>query len=148
MWIDRFTAATLAFGHPGYFVSGRDPADLELEKESYYPVQAIAAKYTQAQAVDIRYAAADGTLHLASEAFANGAAKRSQVKVTYSDGTVVAVNGNLQDDFKVEVGGVVYDLPPNGWRAETADRSIVSFNGLENGKRVKYAKSPEYEWRK
>ena len=148
LWIDRFTAATLAFGHPGYFVSGRDPADLELEKESYYPVQAIAAKYTQAKAVAILYAAADGSLHPSSAAFANGAARRSQVKVTYSDGTVVAVNGNVKDNFKVEVGGVPYDLPPNGWRAETVDRSIVSFNGLEGGTRVKYAKSPEYEWRK
>ena len=40
------------------------------------------------------------------------------------------------------------DLPPNGWRAESADKAVVSFNGLENGVRVKYARSPEYNWRK
>ena len=147
-WMDRFTAATLAFGHPGFFICGRNPGDLSLEKESYYPVQAIAARYTQAKAVEIRYADAAGVLHPTSAALANGAAKRSQLKVTYSDGTVVAVNGNLKENFRVEVGGVTYDLPPNGWRAESADKSVISFNGIENGKRVKYAKSPEYEWRK
>lgn len=147
-WMDRFTAATLAFGHPGFFICGRNPEDLSLERESYYPVQAIAAKYTQAEAREILYAAADGSLHGISAALVNGAAKRSQVKVVYADGTVVAVNGNPKESFRVEVGGEVYDLPPNGWRAESADKSVVSFNGIEDGRRVKYAKSPEYEWRK
>jgi hypothetical protein len=147
-WIDRFTAATLAFGHPGFFISARKPDNLELEKESYYPVQAIAERYTTAQAVEIFYAAADGTLHPTSRALVNGAAMRSQIKVVYSDGTTVAVNGNRKENFKVEVGGVVYDLPPNGWRAQSADAAVVSFNGIENGVRAKYAKSPEYEWRK
>ena len=147
-WIDRFTAATLAFGHPGFFISARKPDNLEQEKESYYPVQAIAECYTTAQAVEIFYAAADGTLHPTSRALVNGAAMRSQIKVVYSDGTTVAVNGNRKENFKVEVGGVVYDLPPNGWRAQSSDAAVVSFNGIENGVRVKYAKSPEYEWRK
>ena len=48
----------------------------------------------------------------------------------------------------MEVGGKVYELLPNGWRAETADRSVVSFCGLENGVRVKYAISPEYSYRR
>ena len=147
-WIDRFTAATLAFGHPGFFISARKPDDLELEKESYYPVQAIASLYTKASAADIRYAASDGTLHPTSRALVNGAAMRSQIKVVYSDGTTVAVNGNRKENFKVDVGGVVYDLPPNGWRAQSADGRTVSFNGIENGTRVKYAISSEYVWRK
>ena len=147
-WIDRFTAATLAFGHPGFFICRRNPGDLSVEKESYYPVQAIAALYTQAEAEEVLYADAAGALHATSAALANGAAKRSQLKVRYSDGTVVAVNGNLKENFRVEVGGVMYDLPPNGWRAESADKAVVSFNGIENGVRVKYARSPEYDWRK
>ena len=147
-WIDRFTAATLAFGHPGYFICGRNPSSLELEKESYYPVQAIAARYTKAIPVDIRYAARNGDLHPTSQALVSGAAMRSQVRVAYSDGTVVAVNGNPKETFRVEVGGTVYELPPNGWRAESGDGTVVSFNGIENGVRVKYAKSPEYDWRK
>lgn len=152
-YYDRFTAATLAFGHPGFFpVSGfnhkeRDPRDLSKEKRLYFPVQAIAARYTQAEAADIRYAAADGSLHRISQALANGAAKRSQLRIVYSDGTVVAVNGNKKESFRVEVGGKIYDLPPNGWRAESADKSIVTFNGFENGERVRYAYCPEYSWR-
>ena len=35
-----------------------------------------------------------------------------------------------------------------GWRAQSADAAVVSFNGIENGVRVKYVRSPEYEWRK
>ena len=148
LWIDRFTAATLAFGHPGFLVTGRDPGKLDLTKESYFPVQAIASRYTVAEAVSIQYASADGSLHSVSEALANGAAARSQIKVVYSDGTVVAVNGNMSDTFRVEVGGVVYDLPPNGWRAESADGTIVTFNGTEGGRRVKYARCPWYSWTK
>lgn len=148
-WIDRFTAATLAFGHPGFLIlDRRHPENLDVVRESYFPVQAIAARYCVANAKEILYAAADGTLHPVSAALANGAARRSQLKVTYDDGTVVAVNGNLSESFTVEVGGVSYVLPPNGWRAETVDRSVVSFNGLEDGRRVKYAKSPEYDWKK
>ena len=86
-------------------------------------------------------------MHPTSAALVNGAARRSQLKITYSDGTVVAVNGNRTENFSVEVGGQVYELPPNGWRAETADRSVVSFCGIENGVRVKYAVSPEYTYR-
>ena len=117
-----------------------------MEKESYFPVQAIAERYTLADAVEIRYGAADGSLHSVSAALANGAAKRSQLRIVYSDGTVVAVNGSWTEDFRVEVGGKEYVLPPNGWRAESADRSVVSFNGYENGRRAKYAYSPHYRW--
>ena len=117
-WIDRFTAATLAFGHPGFFISGRKPENLELEKESYYPVQAIASLYTKASAADIRYASADGLLHPTSQALVNGAASRSQIKVVYSDGTTVAVNGNRKDSFKVEVGGKVYELFKKGKKSK------------------------------
>lgn len=145
-YLDRFTAATLAFGHPGYFIARRDADDLSMEKESYFPVQAIAERYTLADAVEIRYGAADGSLHSVSAALANGAAKRSQLRIVYSDGTVVAVNGSWTEDFRVEVGGKEYVLPPNGWRAESADRSVVSFNGYENGRRAKYAYSPHYRW--
>ena len=146
-WMDRFTAATLAFGHSGFFVCNRDPSDLSAEAESYYPVQAIAARYTQAEAVEVLYGDSEGRLHDVSAAIMNGASERSQLRVTYSDGTVVAVNGNEKEDFHVEVGGVRYVLPPNGWRGETADGKVVTFNGYEGGRRVKYAFSPEYRWR-
>jgi len=146
-FLDRFTAATLAFGHPAFLFSRRKPDDLSDEKATYFPVQAIAAHYTQAGVREVRYGAADGSLHAVSAALANGAAKRCQLRIAYSDGTVVAVNGNWHENFRVEVGGVVYDLPPNGWRAETADKSVISFNGFENGRRIRRACSPAYEWR-
>jgi len=66
------------------------------------------------------------------------------VKVTYADGTVVAVNGNKTEPFPVEVGGVRYELPPNGWVVRTGDGTAGSENLAENGASVQRAWSAEY----
>lgn len=113
--IDRFLAATIAFGHPGFLCGGKNPLKLDLEKKSYFLVQGIAAKYTQASVSEVRYVDESGTLHPTEQALVNGAWRRSQLKVTYDDGTEVAVNGNTGEPFAVTVSGRSYVLPPNGW---------------------------------
>ena len=147
VWADRFTAATLAFGHAGYFYSKRKPDDLTWERKFYYPVQAIAARYGVADAVEIRYGAADGGLLATEDALARGAVSRNQVRVAYSDGTVVAANGSMTEAFPVSVLGEDVVLPPNGWYARTKDGDVVTYCLEKDGRRVHYAKSPEYEER-
>ena len=87
--VDRFLAATVAFGHPGYLVQGR-----QMEDRSYFMIQALAAKYTQAEPKLISYVDAGGTKFETSEAVRQGVFRRSQVAVSYSDGTFVAANGS------------------------------------------------------
>ena len=145
LWLDRFIAATLAFGHSGFFISSnRNPADLSLERDSYFPVQAIAERYCQADATEIRYGGADGKLHGTAEALASGDVSLNHIRVTYSDGTVVAVNGGMKGEFRVDVLGAERVLPPNGWYAQTRDGKVVTYCIERDGQRIRYANAPGY----
>jgi hypothetical protein len=162
---DRFLAATVAFGHPGFLMHGRDR-----ELRSYYMIQALAALYTQVSADTIRYADAGGALHDTSAALANGAYARSQIVTRYADGTVTAVNGNPEERFRLAMpnppeGGTTngaragfvvpasagdgqawLDLPPNGYWGRSADGSVRVFSGEVNGRRADLSVSPAYTY--
>ena len=139
----RWLAATLAFGHSALL---QRQAGLAGVMRAYFTVQAIASKYTVAKAAEIRYGGADGRLYATAEALASGDYRRSQVRVAYDDGTVVAVNGSRTEDFTVEVGGKTVMLPPNGWFGRTADGKVETFLGLRDGRRYEYAFGPEYAY--
>lgn len=135
---DRFLAATVAFGHPGYLVPGP-----KMEDRSYFMVQALAAKYTQAEAVEIRYVDTDGRALPTEAAVATGAYRRSQIAVRYSDGTFVAANGSKAEPMRVPgVDGLW--LPPNGYCGWSGDGRVFVYSGLVDGHRVDYAVGPEY----
>ena len=135
---DRFLAATVAFGHPGFLLHGRAAED-----RSYFMVQALAARYTQAAVRTIRYVDADGRAWDTETALATGVFRRSQVAVTYAGGTFVAANGSKT--LPMQVPGVPgLWLPPNGYCGWTADGQVFVYSGLRDGHRVDYAVSPEY----
>ena len=134
--VDRFLAATVAFGHPGYLVQGR-----QMEDRSYFMIQALAAKYTQAEPKLISYVDAGGTRFETSEAVRQGVFRRSQVAVSYSDGTFVAANGSR--DQPMQVGDGLW-LPPNGYCGWSEDGSVFVYSGLVDGHRVDYAVGPDY----
>ena len=136
--MDRFLAATVAFGHPGFLLGGR-----KYEDRSYFMVQALAARYTQANATAIRYVDVDGQAYDTSHAVASGVFRRSQVAVTYSDGTFVAANGSKTQPMRVP-GRTDLWLPPNGYFGRSGDGKVFVYSGLWDGRRVDYAVSPEY----
>ena len=138
---DRFLAATVAFGHPGFLLNGRDG-----ELRSYYMLQALASRYTQVAADTIRYADTDGTLHETSAALANGAYMRSQVTTRYADGTVTVVNGHPEERMKVTVADHALDLPPNGYWGRSSDGAVRVFSGEVNGRRADLAVAPAYTY--
>ena len=136
---DRLLAATVAFGHPGFLL--HDP---HMER-SYFMVQQLAARYTMADAVEIRYVDAEGRAHETSDAVASDVFARSQVTVRYSDGTFVAANGSMDEAMRVTLpDGVTLWLPPNGYFGFTRDGKVLTYSGLIDGHRVDYAYSPEY----
>lgn len=139
----RWIAATLAFGHSALLDGGEGLAG---KMRAYFAVQGIASKYTVAKAVEIRYGEADGQLHTTAEALASGDYRRSQVRVAYDDGTVVAANGSRTEDFAVQVGTKSVRLPPNGWYAVSGDGAAESFSGVLDGQRVEYASGPDYTY--
>lgn len=139
--IDRFLAATIAFGHPGFLAF---EGGFQNGLRSYHMVQQLAARYTQASIDETRYADADGTLHDTSHAVARGAFERSQVVNRYTDGTVTVVNGHPSERMQVAIDGRTHDLPPNGYAGRSGDGLVEVFSGEVSGHRIDLCTSPEY----
>jgi len=143
--LDRFLAATVAFGHPGFLVYEGGTANA---LRSYYLIQQLAARYTQADVAFIGYVDADGRVLETSEAVASGVYKRSQVVVRYADGTTVAANGHPTERMRFAWEGSGYDLPPNGF-AGTAGPTphgpvIDVVSADRDGHRFDVARTPAY----
>lgn len=140
-WLDRFLAATVAFGHPGFLVM---EGGMGNAMKSYFMLQQLHSRYCLASAVAIRYVDARGHLLSSSEAVASGDYRRSQVVVRYSDGTVVVANGSKTERLETAVDGRKVVLPPNGYCGWTADGKIEVTNWHPEGRYADYAVTPEY----
>jgi len=136
--LDRFLAATLAFGHTGFLVlDGGMPNAVR----SYFNLQQVHAAYAQETAVDIRYANAQGRLLDTSAAVATDAFRRSQIATRYSNGLVVTVNGHPTETWKTAEAV----LPPNGWHVKDArDGKLTAWSAMIDGHRADYVDSPVY----
>lgn len=135
--LDRFLAATLAFGHTGFLVLH---GGMPTAARSYFLLQQVHAAYANAAAEDIRYADEMGRLLDSSTAVATGAFARSQIRTRYSNGLTVTVNGHPRENWAVD--GMV--LPPNGWLVQSDDGKLQAFSALVDGRRVDYVNSPAY----
>lgn len=164
--LDRFVGATLAFGHSGYLVldylfdppktfglafggPGRYTGSEDgwrLAKRSYFMVQAIAARYTQAEAKSILYPDDDGALHGISEALFLNLPARQQVAVEYANGTFVVVNGHSRRRLKTTFGGRAIDLCPLGYLAWTADGAVFVESNDAGAGRIDVARGPAYDY--
>ena len=142
VWIDRFLAATVAFGHIGYFMTG-NPED---EEQGYFMLLGTGRRYCKADARDIRYADAAGNLLDTSSAVASDVYRRSQVAVRYGDGTQTAANGSPDRPMSFPWKGNRLVLPPNGFFACAGDGSacVVSGAAWKDGKRLDLSVAPEY----
>lgn len=143
-WADRFLAATVAFGHPGFLMyEGGEQNALR----SYYMLQQLQSRYCLAEATDIRYADKNGRLVDTSTAVASGVYRRSQVVTRYANGCVTVVNGNPTERMKVAAYGRRLDLPPNGYAGWTEDGGIEVLSSDGHGPvrhRTDYAVTPAY----
>jgi len=139
--LDRFLAATLAFGHTGFLVFD---GGMKNAIRSYFLLQQVHANYAQEIAADIRYANERGELLDVSAAVATGAFKRSQVATTYSNGLRVVVNGHPTERWHYADGQTRHDLPPNGYFARSADGKLFVLSGEVDGHRADYADTPAY----
>lgn len=133
--LDRFLAATVAFGHPGYLVRSNWTTALR----SYFMLQAGASAYTQQAVKQVRYAGADGQLLDSSRALVAGAVGGNRLVIDYEGGARVRVNGGAED---WAVDGQV--LPPNGYSAGAPGVSVLS--GRVGGERVDSAVCAAYTY--
>ncbi len=139
--IDRFLAATVAFGHTGFltFDGGYDKA-----LRSYYMLQQLHADYAPVSAQEIRYVNAAGDLLDTSAAVATGAFRRSQVVTRYANGTVTAANGSRTERMICDAFGHQINLPQNGYAGWTGDGTVEVISDDAVGHRTDYAVTPAY----
>ncbi|MFA6564279.1 MAG: hypothetical protein WCV00_20420 [Verrucomicrobiia bacterium] len=135
--LDRFLAATLAFGHTGFLVM---EGGIQNAIRSYFALQQVHAAYAQQTAADIRYADEHGRLLDVSAAVATGVFRRSQVATRYADRLRVVVNGHPSETWKTADA----ELPPNGWFAKSADGRLLAWSAISRGHRADYVDSPAY----
>lgn len=141
--IDRFLAATVAFGHTGFLVMD---GGFHNGLRSYYMLQQLHSHYAQAGPLDIRYVDADGRALATTEAIATGAYRRSQVVTRYDDGTVTAANGSRTERMRCEVFGRRIDLPPNGYAGWADGGRVEVLSSDASGHRTDYAVTPAYTY--
>ncbi len=142
--LDRFLAATLAFGHTGFLVF---EGGFENAVQSYYCLQQVHANYARQTVESIRYADQHGNLLDTSHAVASGAYRRSQIVTRYRNGLEVYVNGHTAESWKTPHAL----LPPNGWYVhnvneltfESAAR-LTALSAVIDGHRADYVDSPAY----
>ncbi|MCR5381631.1 MAG: hypothetical protein K6G44_11660 [Lentisphaeria bacterium] len=139
--VDRFLAATAAFGHPGFLVN---MGHIRRTMRGYFMLQQLHSRYTQVSADTIGYVDADGKIYDTSAALANGVYKRSQVVVRYQDGTCVAANGSVKEWMKTTFNGRDVNLPPQGYAGWTEDGKIDVISAEHAGSRCDYAVTPDY----
>ncbi len=139
--IDRFLAATVAFGHTGFLLF---EGGIHHALRSYYMLQQLHSSYALSSVDEIRYADANGNLLDTTSAVATGAYQRSQVVTRYANGCITVVNGSSTERMMVEVYGRKLDLPPNGYAGWTEDSSIEVISSDLDGHRYDYAVTPAY----
>ncbi len=137
--LDRFLAATLAFGHSGFLVL---EGGIETAVRSYFLLQQVQARYAQATVAEIHYADAEGELWETSDAVAQGIYERSQIATRYNNGLRVLVNGHPGLVWRTDQA----EIPPNGWfvRDEGSEGELVAYSALVDGHRADYVDSPAY----
>ncbi len=146
--LDQFLAATLAFGHTGFFV--REAGEAE-SLRSYFSVQQIHQRYAVDTVESIRYADAGGNLFDTSTALASGDYRRSQIRTRYREGMEVWVNGHPQESWTIHPSDRPQDrpivLPPFGWYAcDTKKKDLVGLSAIVDGRRADYVDGPKYTY--
>lgn len=135
--LDRFLAATLAFGHTGFLVM---EGGMKNAARSYFMLQQVHARYARQTAASIRYADEQGRLLDTSDAVATGAYRRSQVATRYADGLEVFVNGHPSEPWKL--GDRM--LPANGWNVDDPSGRLTAWSLMLDGRRADYVDAPAY----
>jgi hypothetical protein len=137
--VDRFLAATIAYGHLGWLVE--ETHGIRRTARSYYLMQQLQSRYAMEPVEEILYQSGAGMVDT-STALANGDWKRSRLQVRYRNGLTVWINGDAGGNWVVESPAGRFVLPPFGWLAlQGAD--FFEASSLVDGARVDRMAAPD-----
>jgi len=132
--LDRFLAATLAFGHTGFLTM---EYGLSGGIRSYFTIQQIAKRYGTQKIKRISYCDKNKKNYLTtSQAVAADKVKLNRIKIEYEDGLVIHVNGSNTTAWN--------NIPPNGWNVQDSKNELIAWSLEREGKRTDYVDSPDY----
>ena len=129
--LDRFIAATIAFGHSGFL----DTRDIPASMRSYFLTQGFGERVGTQNVKSIRYIDENDKELTTELALESGAYKLNRIRVEYEDGLVAIVNGNPNLPLK--------KLPPNSFAAVDPSRKTIIGSSLIYGTRFDYAETPD-----
>ncbi|KPL11803.1 hypothetical protein AMJ85_02945 [candidate division BRC1 bacterium SM23_51] len=138
--IDQFIAATIAYGHIGWLVE--ETHGIRQTCRSYYMLQQLQRRYVMLTPEEIQYGTKTGMLS-SSAALLNSEWKKSRLFIRYPNSLQIWINGNAEEEWEFDHGGVTHVLPPYGWLAIQSDEFYES-SELLNGKHCDRVSSAEY----
>ena len=140
-YLDRYLAATIAFGHAGCLPDS-ETWGLASVVKAYYLLQKLQTCYVGTEVEDIFYHS-DGNLLETTDALVSEAHENSQVQVIYDNGLIIHVNGSWDKDWTVEHGHTTYVLPPGSFLAHGPD-GLLAYSADTGSGRIDYVHCPEY----
>ena len=140
-YLDRYLAATVAFGHAGCLL---DPTNwgMAAALKSYFMLQQLQTYYLGVPVQSIHYHHNDNLVEF-NEALVSDATSHRQLQVVYQNGLHILVNDHGEDSWTVEHGGQDYTLPPGSFLAHSPDHLLVYSADAGQG-RIDYAGGPDF----
>jgi len=136
--LDRYTAATLAFGHQGTFTF-HALRGYRTDLRTWYLVSPLQRLYAMTPVTEIAYRdPASGRMLDSSTALRTGAYRQSQVYIRYASGLDLWVNGSLTEPWPVPHGGGELVLPPSGFLG-MGPQGLLAYSAQSGGGRVDYS---------
>jgi hypothetical protein len=140
-YIDRYIAATVAFGHACLL-----PNDLEWGVastiKSYFLMQELQKHYLRVPVATIEYNH-NGQLLKTNDALLSGAYTHGQIKITYENALEIHVNLGWETSWEVVKDETTYTLPPGSFCAWN-DKGLLVYSADTGIGRIDYAACEEY----
>ncbi len=144
--VDKVLALQFANGTSGHLYGvwgGTPPKHINFATlKSYYIPKQTQKYYVGVPIQTIRYEY-NGKLLTAEEAIAARCIGENRLYLQYANGLEAWVNGNSTKTWDIDVHGVGYTLPPQGYYVELPGK-VRTYSVLRNGRRVDFSEGDEY----
>ncbi|MBT4979451.1 MAG: hypothetical protein HOL51_08780 [Gemmatimonadetes bacterium] len=140
-YIDRYLAATVAFGHacllPDQFEWG-----IASTVKSYFLLQELQKQYLRVPVSTIEYHHNDQLLNT-NDALLSGAYTQGQIRIVYENGLEIHANLGWEASWAVQNGDTTYTLAPGSFCAWNQEGLLVYSADTGSG-RIDYAECEDY----